>query len=41
MLVTGGMIRVTMDVGLSLFCAPCHRTDEGGAGELLTGGAVR
>ena len=40
-LIAGGMVRVTMDFGLSLSCAPCHRTVCRGAGMQLTGGEIR
>ena len=40
-LLAGGRGWVTLDFGLSLFCAPCHRTVCGGAGALLTGGDTR
>ena len=33
-LLAGGRVLVTLDFGLSLFCAPCHRTVCGGAGVL-------
>ena len=41
MLLAGGTVLVTMDIGLSLFCAPCHRTVCRGAGVQLTGGEIR